>query len=596
MAKATVVLDADTTLFNAKLAEAQATLGTFTTATMALNTALSATKLFLMGGALAMVAEILPTYMAANAVKDVEANIRRFAAVTGDYTTDVMSRVNELAIEFGTSAGDITEMMIEFGKAGFDSATIMNDLLVPALQLTKANQMDTATAAAISTNAWQLWGAEVGDFTQMANEMHVAANESLMDVEDLSAAFADVGAMAKLNNFSFEEFISLAGATSQIASHLGENFRSLFQKMFIEPEKLATVLGRPDLIKEGHIQLTVLIDALGHLNELSAEAQTELIGMWGLRPGTNFGQMSLIAEEYARILGEVNTEMGALPKAADLMNQSIQSIMTSLMESIVAPLRTKEVFDSLRNALMMVREALSNTTFQEEIQNIIMKSAEFVSVYGPQLVDIIIRLMQMIEQLGPTILSLANSFLALLDFVSKLPVQLLMFFGLMYEVIKLTPIFVTNIMKAAWATGELRLQVIGCYLGFAALMGGLMLIFTGQDDIQRWAGVVVASLSAVIIALAVLKGFILPWSLGTTALAVGGMVAIATGALVLATPSGGGTNTPTNSPIPSHTNANTAMTAYSSAGSTTNDNRVIYNYGVPTDTLQTDMSAQGDGY
>jgi len=459
-------------------------------------------------GAASMIALIAPTIMATNALKGYDSNMRRFMAVTGSKMTTTAlstmnSRFNELAITYGESAENIAAMAIEFGKAGFSADRVVNDLLEPALQLAIANQMDSATAAEISTYAWQLWGKEIGNFTTMANMMHVAASESILDVEDLAEAFQYVGSSAVLNNITFQQFLALAGGVSQVAAQMGESFRSLFINMMMNGQQLADTLNAPEIMDNGKVNLMALVSVLKEGN-YTIEQWNAAMGLWGLRPATNLNQIKMTAEEIERIFSALGEEVGALPAAADMMSMSLDRLIQSIMETIVAPLRTTEVMEEIRSALKTVQEALGSEAFVNNLKALIAASAEYVKVHGPELIQTVTNLLRLFVEAIPTLQNLAEIFLSVAGFVSKLNANVLILIVVAWQFIKLAPQWITTLINIGVASSRAAVGMSMLGIGVMGFVAGIMMLITSNNPAVRAIGALTIAFSALATALAIL--------------------------------------------------------------------------------------------
>jgi TP901 family phage tail tape measure protein len=561
--------------------------------TQTVNAAMSGMKTLIFASAASLIAMVAPVIMATNALKGYEANIRRIAGVTQTSLPEIMKynkTFSEMAIKYGQSAETITDIAIELGKAGFTVNDIFSNLLEPTLQLATANQMELATAAEIATNAWQLWGDEVGNFAEMANYMHVAANAALLDVEDLAESFQYVGSAAVLNNITFKEFLSLAGGVSQIAARMGESFRSLFINMLTHGEELAETLGHWEILQEGKISLMELVKVLKE-GDYTLEQWNAAMELWGLRPATNLAQIRLSAEEIERIFGELNVDMNALPKASELMRMSLSNLMTSIMETLMAPLRTETVFTALTDALTKIRAALADERIGRALQTIILVTSDFLSKHAVQLVQLLTDLLTLFMRMLPYLVSLAKFFLGLASAVAKTSPELLILGFAMYKMISLMPTYIQLVIALAAKTNTMRLSFMAAAVGVGMFLGGMAMIITGGNDLIRILGLIAVAAGAAAMAFAVFN-VMKAIGLGDYASIVAmitalGMVTAAVG-IALATP----VNTNVEAYVP--TTPTPYTPTYGEQTTTTyNDNSETNYYGVPTDTLVADIDASG---
>jgi hypothetical protein len=536
-----------------------------------MNMAISAFKTAMMAGAASILALTLPTIIATNAIKDYDANMRRFLAVTGtkatvSQMTALNDQFNKLAITYGESADNVAAMAIEFGKAGFSADTVSKQLLEPALQLAIANQMDSATAAEIATYAWQLWGKEVGSFSKMANMMHVAASESILDVEDLGEAFQYVGSSAVLNNITFQQFLALAGGVSQIAGQMGESFRSLFINMMLNGQQLADTLNAPEIMTNGKVNLMNLVAVLKEGN-FTIEQWNAAMELWGLRPATNLNQIRLTASEIERIFASLGEDVNALPAAAEMMSMSLDRLMQSIMEVIISPLRTVDVMETLRTALSAIRDALTGPAFTSSLKEVIITSATFVKESGPQLIRMVQELIKLFISAIPIMKTLASFFLIVANLALKggLAVGVFVYSGMQF--IKIAPQWAAWMVKIGSTTEFATLQMFKLSMSVSMILAGFTLIATSSNTWAKALGVLIVAIGALV---AVTTAFAIAHELAEKGVAgivtsaimvaaiIGGVAAVA-GSVGLAAVSMGNTPTPN---IPSTTGTISTGTGY----------------------------------
>lgn len=517
---------ADVSQFIASTEAAKAEMTSMKIVTQSLQAVMGGLKTWITLAGLSLAAMVVPTVMAAMAVKDFDANIRRVIALNSDFAPSIgkiTEQAVQLSIKYGESVENITTAMVEFTKAGYDQATIFDKMLEPTLQLAIANQSDMATATELTSIAWKLWGEKSGmSVYDMLNKVQIAANASLMDIEDLATAFEYVGSSAAISNISIDEFLAFAGAISQIGARFGQNFGTLFNRMMVSGEQMESIFGLAPgtIVSEGIVNLSSFMEVLKN-GAYTSEQWNKALDVWGVsRMGRSLVQSKTASTEYFNLLEKIVADEDVLGTAAEEMAQSIDRLFTSIKSTILAPLMNTTVLDTIRTALIGIRDAFSSEDFINGLKSFVMMSAEFITNQGPSFVKILSGLMKTAIDMVPVITNLAQSFMNILGIISKIPAPVLELVAGFILLTKIMPTLViqqmtrqlmtmfgvlagTQNLSAAgtWGIGTSAGTKTGAALGVGGLVGGLFAMSAGMMMIVSSSDPFVKALGAMTVAI-----------------------------------------------------------------------------------------------
>jgi len=489
---------------------------------MATSTAINAVKYSALSGLGAFALMAGPAVLASKALDDFDDNLRRIGAIGGpEFVSSMESMtktINELSVKFGSTAKDITEVIITYAKAGFDYNETMK-MLEPTLQLAIANQTELAKASELAMYAFTLWGREAGmDVYEMLNKMHLAANLSILDIEDLEHAFSMAGSAASIANISYEEFLALAGGLSMVAAEAGSNVGSLITNILVRGDELERILGHYGIIENGTLSINALLDAMEDAS-ITEEQWAEAFAVWGVRSAKPLMQIRNAATEIETIYNQLIGSQDELASGSEYMSQSFERLWSSLIQSIMTGLRTTESMDAIRESMQALNKELSSSQFGEALGRMMIMSSNFIVDNADTMIAALENLVNVLIKLYPSIYSIGEMFIDVAKFVSAVPSEILKFvamLGIMNKIVPVTTIILPNLGKEFLRlTDNLNLATIKALsfektmstmlsnfgtllLGIGMLTTGIFLATTATSNLDKAVAALTITLGALI--------------------------------------------------------------------------------------------------
>lgn len=536
---------ADTKDFEAGVAKVRAQMTPLKAATQTLNSALGVAKTGAVVAGASLLALTAPTLIAAKTLGTFDDNLRRIIALGGKEfkgnVDEITNYIVQLGLKYGEAVENVEQAIIEFTKTGYSYNAIFSEMLEPTLQLAIANQTDLAETATLANAAWLLWGKK-GGYTAytMLDKIHIAANAAKLDVLDLQTSFQYAGSSASIAGISFEEFLALAGAFSQIEAELGATGGTFLNRILtgeFKPENFETVFGEDGLVENGVINLSKLIEVISKGN-YTYEEWADALGLYGVRSGRILMQTKASADEYWRILGLLTDGHTELAGAADTMSWSVERLMEELKIAAFAPLMQEDVLEAIKVALAGIVAELTKPGYVENLQRFILASASFVRDNGPLLVELLTKFLALANELVPAMTELADSLLWVLGFITKLGDKGLILLGVVYVMLKFMPQVFYQTILVALGTQTLAKSVWLVAGAMGAVMFGFTAFLTTSNVFVKVGAAVAVVLGTIAAALwainiaratgeAISKPFVAPWIVGTMAAVAAGVGGLA---------------------------------------------------------------------
>jgi TP901 family phage tail tape measure protein len=265
-----VAITGDNSSLQRALKDSQKKLGTFGAKAGKLGTIIGA------GGAVGLAA------LAKSAV-DTEAQFSRtmstMAAVTGAPAKSI-KQLDALAIQLGAStsfsANEAAGAMLELGKAGISTETIMGGAAKGTLLLAEASGADLATAATIASNAMNTFGLKGKDMGNIAAALAGGANASTASVESLGQALSQVGPGAKNAGLNLNDTVGVLSAFDSAGikgSDAGTSLKTMLTRLVPSTQNANAEMKRLGLD---------FTDAHGNFKDITEIAQELKTGFKGL--------------------------------------------------------------------------------------------------------------------------------------------------------------------------------------------------------------------------------------------------------------------------------------------------------------------------
>jgi TP901 family phage tail tape measure protein len=416
--------------------------------TLALQTAMGALKMGAILGAAGLAAMVAPTLLMSKAVANYDTSLRRAIAIGGPTYVGQMNNLSEAmtdtAIAWGISSDEIAAGIVDLAKAGFKYTEVMNGMMTSVAQLSKIHQVSFEEVSSIMTYAFTLFGDAQNTVSVLADKMNKAANISILNLEDLGAAFQYTGSAALTAGMSVDQFLAMMSALSQVAQRSGQNIGTMINNLFLKGAQLEKELGLATgtFVKEGVMNMDAFVKYLSKLPDPMAkyaalEKMYALLG--GVRSARVTEALMAIPEKYFDFLNQIGSSTGELEQQSKDMAESIQSTWTSLVESLMQPVKSGTMLAEIQSALKSLKVALTESTIPDTLHTLMLDSANFTRVYGPGMIDSLAKLASSFMDLLPSLAMMGKNLATLLHYISLIPAPMLSVIATMIMINKLLP-------------------------------------------------------------------------------------------------------------------------------------------------------------
>lgn len=191
---------------------------------------------------------------AIKAAADFEKQIDFFGAVSNTTAAD-LERVSEKALQLGRdtrySAGEIAESFIELGKSGVKASDIIEGIGEAVANLGAAADIPLAQAANIIVSQVQTFGLAAQDAVRVADLLAGAANESMVEVQDLGVSLKYAGGVAAAIGIPFEDLntaLALLGKYGIRGSTAGTSLRQMMVSLVGNSKKATATMKELGII------------------------------------------------------------------------------------------------------------------------------------------------------------------------------------------------------------------------------------------------------------------------------------------------------------------------------------------------------------
>jgi TP901 family phage tail tape measure protein len=210
--------------------------------------------------------------VAVKAAADFEKQLDFFGAVSNTTAAD-MEKVSEKALQLGRdtrySAGEIAESFIELGKSGVKAQQIVDGIGEAVANLGAAADIPLTQAANIIVSQVQTFGMAAQDAVKVADLLAGAANESMVEIQDLGVSLKYAGGVASALGIPFKDLntaLALLGKYGIKGSTAGTSLRQMMVSLVGNSKKATVTMKELGIItKDGANQF---FDATGKLKPL----------------------------------------------------------------------------------------------------------------------------------------------------------------------------------------------------------------------------------------------------------------------------------------------------------------------------------------
>lgn len=332
---------------------------------------------------------------------DFDANMSAVQAITGS-TGDQFNALRDTAIQLGKdtvfSSSDVSEAMIEMGKAGWDSQQII-DGMAGVLDAASASGENLGTVSTIVADAITTFGLSAGDSAHIADVLTQAANDGTISISDLGESLKYIGPVASTLGFSFEDTNTALLALSKSgikASQAGTSLRGLMDNLVNPTDNAAKAfadLGIETTNSDGSFKSLddILGQMRGSMSGLTEEQKAYYASVIAGRTGMSglLALMNMSQEEYDALAGSIDNCGGVAEETASIMQDNLKNDVEQLMGSLESLAIT--IMDNVEPYLRSFVQGLEKVVdwfaqLDPGIQTAIAGFLAFIAALGPLLI------------------------------------------------------------------------------------------------------------------------------------------------------------------------------------------------------------------
>jgi TP901 family phage tail tape measure protein len=278
--------------------------------------------------------------------EDALASLRAASNPTAEDLEKVEAAVADLSKATGVGPAKVTAAMTELLKAGLPLKAVLGGATAAALQFARVAEMDVAEAATILTDAMNVFGV---DATRAVDTFSRAADASSISVRDVTMAFSQASAVAKLAGLSIEETanaIAILGQNGVKGSDAGTSLKTMMLRLLAPTEEAAKV------VQELKINVREAGGGMKDMRGIIAELQAKFAGLKGATRDLKLAKLfgtdairagSIFLRDGVQGWDEFNAKMGeGLPVGAKFailmgtMSGGAQRMMAAVERAAIA--------------------------------------------------------------------------------------------------------------------------------------------------------------------------------------------------------------------------------------------------------------------
>ena len=342
------------------------------------------------------------------------AKVQATSGATGEEFKQLEGLAKNIGATTLYSATEAADGMLLLAQAGWDTNDMLNGYEA-IVNLAIATGNDLATSTDIVTSSMLAMGYGTEETTHFCDVLTQTANSTSTNVTDLGEAMKYCAPIAGSLGYSIEDLsvaLGILGNNGIRGSQAGTTLRKIITSLVSPTDEAAAVMKQYGISitdAEGNALpfmdvITQLRDNLSGLTESEkvavAEALAGKTGMSGL-----LGILNATDEQLAEVTEEIYNSDGAMQKAADTMNNTLQGKINTLKSSLEA--LALNIFDALKPALEYLVEGFTSVA---------RKVSDFVTEHQG-LVKVLAVVATALAATGPIILALGTAMLTISTYI-----------------------------------------------------------------------------------------------------------------------------------------------------------------------------------
>lgn len=291
-----------------------------------------------------------PIVDAGTAIYDVAAtfdsNMSAVRAITGA-TGDDFTALRDTAIQLGQdtvfSSSEVSEAMVEMGKAGWDTNQIISGMS-GVLDAASASGENLSSVSTIMADTITNFGLAADNSAHVADVLTQTANAGTVSISDLGESFKYIGPVANTLGISLEDTSTALLAMSKSGirgSQAGTSLRSMLTNLVNPTDKVAAAM------QELGLEVTNQDGSFKSLDEIIAQLRTSMAGMtddqkaqYAAIIANKTGMSGLLSilnlsqEEYDALASSIDNCGGVAQETADVMQDNLANDVEQLTGSL----------------------------------------------------------------------------------------------------------------------------------------------------------------------------------------------------------------------------------------------------------------------
>lgn len=310
----------------------------------------------------------------ANTAIDFEKQISAIGAVSGATEQDLellRKKALQLGADTSFSASQAANAMEELAKAGVSLPDILNGAADAAVALAAAGGVDLPEAAAIASNAMNVFSLKAKDLGEVVNYIAGAANASAIDVHEFGYSLSQAGAVAALQGVNFEDLataIALMGNAGIKGSDAGTSLKTMLSNLTPVTKKQIELAKELGIITEDGSNK--FYDQAGNLKNLADVAEILNVATKGLTAQQKALALETLFGSDAIRAAAILTKAGA--KGFNELNAAINGVTADEV--------ARKRLDNVAGSLERLKGSVETAAIQlgTALLPIIRKTADFL--------------------------------------------------------------------------------------------------------------------------------------------------------------------------------------------------------------------------
>ncbi len=300
-----------------------------------------------------------------SSVYNLQKEFANIQAITASSDSEI-AKLSETILDLGTETRYATEELakatVTLGQAGLNAGQI-EEVLASVSKLATATGTDLATSVDITTTALGAWNKTAKESASIADTLVIAANKTKAELTTMANAVKYAGVAAADLGVSFEEFVAVASAVTDVGlkgTNVGTGLRSVITELANPTKKLEKVFTRLGIsLDEVDIRGRGLQAVLQTLRDAGLGAQEAAEGFD--RRAATFYLAATAQLDTVKSLREAFLEEGAAMRA----NETQMNTLSAQVERFVNVVKKdmygafKPLVDTLTTVLKLINDVLS---------------------------------------------------------------------------------------------------------------------------------------------------------------------------------------------------------------------------------------------